>query len=238
MSRSASRSRPPLTAHNTGGVLAAKKEKKDEDDEVEVEDRGQALIRRRQKERKQIRRAKEKERERREQDGSLPGSGVPDEGGSTFGLQQSRSLGRSSSTSRSRAPSTDRRNEGYFSSHSQYAGSLAGDETPREGQGGLSPREEMAASVYSTAAEDEDEEGARDDRGSIVDEVVQEVVEEAGDDDEEEEDGSAEGDEGLTLKDRQDVSYRLSAADDRQSTLNIRLVYPSGNPLCTGNLGA
>jgi Ca2+:H+ antiporter len=238
MSRSASRSRPPLSTQNTGlggvpKVVVKDIKPKEEDDEDEVEDRGQALIRRRQKERKQLRRAKERERERRiveDDDGfgpspepsAPPTAGLEDNPHHAMGhYSQVRSVGRSASTTRSRTASTDRRmgDVGYFSGHervqSSQTGSVAGDETPRmEGRGSNSPREEvgMAGSMYSSYTEEE-EEGVRDreDRASIVGDVVQEVIDEVEEDEEEQEDeeeDSAEGDdEGLTLKDRQDVSY-------------------------------
>lgn len=179
MSRSASRVRPPLTSHNsTGGMLLGTMRGKptEEDDEVEVEDRGQALIRKRQKERKQLRKAKE--RERRSE--TAPPS-QPDES-----FAQSRGISRS--VSRTRVPSVTR--DGYFAA--------SGTATPA----GQSPRDERRApSIYSSVADEEE----IPDRASIIEEVIQDVVEDQ-DASEEEADASAEGDEGVTLKDRQDVS--------------------------------
>ena len=219
MSRSGSRARPPLISHNTisggtfRGVGKGKKIGDGEGEEDDVEDRGQALIKERQKERKQMRRAKERERERRmaenPDDGSAPPTGLPDQ---TFGAQQARAMA-SRSVSRSRVPSLARTgrqaSEGYFSE------SMSGTGTPAA----QSPRiERRPASIYSSVA-DEDEEETAQDRASIIDELVHSVViEETGADtlDEEEEDDedddlNEEDEEGVTLKDRQDVSGQNQA---------------------------
>ena len=164
-----------------------------EDDEVE--DRGQALIRQRQKERKQLRKAKERERRGRNDDTSGPPTG----GDESFSAQQPR-MGPSRSASQIRLPSSsriDRRQagDGYFS--------LSGSETP----GASSPRDERrAASVLSTDTEDE---GTAQDRASVIEDLVQSVIEDVTSEDEDEE----KDDEGVTLKDRQDVSNRHCRAD-------------------------
>lgn len=218
ISRSASRARAPLHSipaaalAGPAGPAMARALGIEDDDEAEIEDRGQALIRRRQKERKQLRRAKEKGREKRLGNGedatpdtSAPPSGLPDD---TFGTQQARgAMGRS--VSRARTPSANRQqpSDGYFH---PYARSEAGYETPREE--GLSPMDELRpASVYSSTADEE--EVAPQDGASLLDDVVAEVIVEqtaagSGESDEEEEDAeeSGEGDEAVTLKDRQDVS--------------------------------
>lgn len=217
-----------------GTMRGAPKPTNEEDDEVEVEDRGQALIRKRQKERKQLRKAKEKERERRLGDGitsetSAPPTGQLDE---SFTSQQARGM-TSRSVSRTRVPSVTRDGRGS----DYFASSIGGEETPA----GLSPRDERRpASVYSSVA-DEDEEEAQD-QASVIDDVIQDVLdeqtaeEETASEDEDEGDASAEGDEGVTLKDRQDVSAAFGPTDNRQSTLSTPLVCPSGNLLCTASL--
>ena len=97
-----------------------------------------------------------------------------------------------------------------------YASSAAGDAD--DAKDGLSPMDERGPpSVYSSATEDEAEEDIGK-AASVVGDVVQDVVdhatvngdEEEEEEEEEEEDGdvSGEGDEGVTLKDRQDVSRR------------------------------
>lgn len=89
---------------------------------------------------------------------------------------------------------------------------MTGMETPRDG--GLSPTDELRPpSTYSLMGDDD--ENAERVEGvskapSVLDEVVQEVIDEvnAGEQDEEEdvdEDASGGGDEGVTLRDRQDV---------------------------------
>ena len=218
MSRSTSRARPPLLSHNTTSgatVRMGTKNKKlgdGEGEEDDVEDRGQALIKERQKERKQIRKAKERERERRlagNTDDSAPPTGQFDQ---SFGTQQSRGMSASRSVSRTRIPSLSRTgrqpSEGYFSD------TPSGMETPVA----QSPRiERRPASIYSSVAdEDEEEGGIAPDRASIIDELVQSVVdEEVGaetmteDEDEDEEDLEEVDDEGVTLKDRQDVSKSI-----------------------------
>ncbi len=180
----------------------------DEDDE----DRGEALIKQRQIERRKERRAKDKERERRlgysdeaTPDTSAPPTGQPDD---VFIAQQMRgSIGRS--VSRARTPSANRRqpSDSYFY---QYARSETGSEAPRDAGLGFSPRDELRpSSIYSSTA-DEDQEGPQD-HGSILQDVVAEVVDQQtvagsnGSEDEEAEE-SGEGDEAVTLKDRQDVS--------------------------------
>jgi Ca2+:H+ antiporter len=197
----------------------------EEDEAAEWEDRGEELIRRRQKERRARKKKEQRERERRKAEeettpeASAPPTGQPEE---SFAVQQARALGRTGagerSVSRSRGVSATRADkeprtssEGYFAS---YAGSVSGGETP--GERVLSPREELRPpSIHSAAAEVEEEEEAHD-HASMVDEVVHEVLEgeigpvdEEGEDEEIDEDASGEGeegDEGVTLKDRQDVS--------------------------------
>ncbi|ORY24674.1 hypothetical protein BCR39DRAFT_472108 [Naematelia encephala] len=199
MSRSGSRARPPLHTRNSGGQIGlvssalAKNGGGDEDDEAEIEDRGQALIRKRQRERKQRRRAQEKERERRLEsmtpDASAPPTGQPDEG---FAAQQARSL---RSASRSRGPSSSRRTPSEA-----YAGSISASEAR---DGSQSPRDELRpSSIYSTGDDEDDTPTA--DRQSLLEDVVQEVLDEAAEESGEEE-ASGEGDEGVTLKDRQDA---------------------------------
>lgn len=211
MSRSASRSRPALKDVVIPPTIPRSIED-EEDDEAEVVDRGADLIRKRQRERKQARKKKERER-RKAGDGvtpdvSAPPTGIPEE---SFGTQQSRlPIGRSAS--RSRLPSgvaTDRTiSEGYFGS------SWSSSVTP---QGPLSPRDDFRPpSTYaSTVDEDDDDESRRAE--SIMEEVVHNVVDaeaeretdngEGEDEDEEDNDsGGNEDDEGVTLKDRQDVS--------------------------------
>lgn len=212
MSRSASRTRPALKDLVIPPGIGRQRED-EEDDEAEVVDRGADLIRKRQRERKQARKKKERERERRKAgegvtpDVSAPPSGIP---GDSFGAQQGRMpIGRS--TSRSRLPSgvaTDRTgSEGYFGS------SWSSSVTP---QGPMSPRDEFRPpSTYASTVDEDDDNESRQ-AESFVDEVVQNVVEaeaaqdhdEAEDEEEDEEDddsGGNEDDEGVTLKDRQDV---------------------------------
>lgn len=217
MSRSASRARPALNTRATAqlGLAASALPMNDDDDGVEPEDLGAALVKRRQQERQQRRRAKERQ-DRIKADSeppseqSAPPTGQPDE---TFSAQQQRSLGLASgrSVSRSRQASATRadmgRREPSQSYFNHYPASV-GIATPRDG--GLSPREELRApSVYST---DEDDGPHVDERASIIDEVVQELIqEEAEEEDEDEGVDDDEGDEevddeGVTLRDRQDVS--------------------------------
>ena len=142
-----------------------------------------------------MRKAKEKERRLAEgdvTDTSAPPTGIPGEG---FASQQNRP-----SASRARTPSAvaDKRKatDGYFGIAPQ-------------GAGRSSPYDELRPpSIYSSTA-DEDDDGTAQDHSSTVNEVVQEVVDNetlAGDSDDAEGDASGEGDEGVTLKDRQDVS--------------------------------
>ncbi|KAK4685726.1 Ca2+:H+ antiporter, partial [Tremellales sp. Uapishka_1] len=210
MSRSASRVRPPLPTVNSAGPMTVKKD--DEDDAVVPRDRGEDLIRRRMKERKKARRDKEKERERRLAEG-LPVNAegmTPGVGGLTddaIGLGRGSSLGPTGGRSVSRSANTDRRqpSAGYFPS---YAASIA-SEMPSPGN------EFRPASIYSSAADEEDDEATeRVERApSIMESVVQDVVHgEVGSGDEEEQDAEEEegneqedGDEGVTLRDRQDA---------------------------------
>ena len=235
VSRSASRARLPLK-----DVVAPPKKGDNEDDEEEVVDRGADLIKRRQKERKQAR--KKKEQERRKAEGgvtpaitpgitpgitpnpSAPPSGVP---GESFGGQQDR-MGIARSTSRSRVGSSAQP-EG---SESYFGSSWSSSITPH---GPPSPRDELhPPSIYSSAADDDDEE-EDDARASMVNEVIHDVVEEAEDEEDEDDEGdNEEDDEGVTLKDRQDVSLTLyGSADERQSISSIPSVYPFGNRHCT-----
>ena len=210
--RSASRARPPLntavTALNVGlSGSAMTRGSEPDDDEAEIEDRGQALIKRRQQERRNLRRSTQKRINRGDDftpDTSAPPTGQPEE---SFRAQQVRGS-MSRSMSRARTPSASRReaSDGYFY---QYAQSEAGLDTPRDI--GMSPKDDMRApSLYSsTADEDEDEPGHH---ASVVDDVIAAVVdahatagsETASDELDIEENG--EGDEAVTLKDRQDVS--------------------------------
>ena len=252
ISRSASRARPPLhtNASTMGAGLSGsampRNMGEDDDDEAEIEDRGQALIRRRQKERKQLRRVKEKERERRlaqsedaTPEPSAPPTGLPDE---NFSTQPSRGPS-VRSVSRARTPSADQRlsSDGYFFPHTR---SETGLETPQDG--GLSPKDETRpSSIYSnTADEDEDPQ----DQVSLLDEVVAEVVDqqtavgsvesdEEEDGEEEEEEGSGKGeDEGVTLKDRQDVSdLPVMELTSRRLILSTPSVCPSGSRHYTAN---
>jgi Ca2+:H+ antiporter len=201
MSRSASRARPPLLSNASAGVIGTVSKDTDDDDAVEPIDRGEDLIRRRMKERKRAR--KEKEREKR-------GDMTPmlTAQGDDFGVQRGSSMppgngnvsGRSASTARGgsvgrRTPST-----GYFG----YGGE-SGTDTPMEPS---SPRDEMrASSIYSSAMEDDEDAMTEtvERAPSIIGSVVQDAIEE--EEDEEDEEGSGEGDdEGVTLRDRQDVS--------------------------------
>jgi hypothetical protein len=227
VSRSASRARMPLK-----DVVAPPKKGDNEDDEEEVVDRGADLIKRRQRERKQAR--KKKEQERRKAEGgvtpaitpgitpnpSAPTSGVP---GDSFGGQQDRiAIARSASRSRVGSSANQDGSESYFSS--SWSSSVTPHAPP-------SPRDELhPPSIYSSAADDDDED-EDDARASMVNEVIHDVVEEAEDDEEDEDEGdNGEDDEGVTLKDRQDVSLTsYSRADHRQSTSNIHSVYPFGN---------
>ena len=211
MSRSASKARaPPPSAISLGMGIGPRDRSANPDDEDEDEDRGQALIRQRQQERKRARRAKEKERERGRKlaedgmatDTSAPPTGVPDE---SFSTQQARLMGQgpSRSASRARTPSAtgDKRvtSEGYF-------GLGSGGDTAGEVRSPVDER--RPPSIYSTIGDEEEEEMPPDDR-SVVDDVVQEVLNEEtgpGSEEEDEGDASGEGDEGVTLKDRQDVS--------------------------------
>jgi Ca2+:H+ antiporter len=207
VSRSASRARMPLK-----DIVAPPKKGDNEDDEEEVVDRGADLIKRRQRERKQAR--KKKEQERRKAEGgvtpaitpgitpgitpnpSAPTSGVP---GESFGGQQDRiAIARSASRSRVASSANQDGSESYFSS------SWSSSVTPH---GPPSPRDELhPPSIYSSAAEDGDDE-EEDARTSLVNEVIHDVVEEAEEEEEEEdEEDNGEDDEGVTLKDRQDVS--------------------------------
>lgn len=134
---------------------------------------------------------------------SASSAGIP---GESFSVQQARgTIGRS--VSRSRVPSAafsrKQGSEGYF------APSIAGTE-----RGDQSPRDELRApSIYSSTEDDEEDLPEREPE-DIVEEVVNEVIDEETIDgqggeqeDEDEDDASGEGDEeGLTLRDRQDVS--------------------------------
>ena len=203
VSRSASRARMPFK-----DLAPPTRQEGDEDDEAEVVDRGADLIKRRQKERKQAR--KKKEQERRKAEGgvtpaitpgltpnpSAPPSGVP---GESFSGQQDRiAIARSASRSRVASSANQDGSESYFST------SWSSSVTPH---GPPSPRDELhPPSIYSSAA-DEDDEDEEDARTSIVNEVIQDVVEEAEEEEEDEdEDDNGGDDEGVTLKDRQDVS--------------------------------
>lgn len=202
-SRSASRARPPLQHHHS--IL---RDSPNLDDD-ELQDRGAELIKQRQRERKAKRKKLELEQQRRlAEEGttpetSNPPSGVPEEG---FAAQQGGLSRRPVPMSRIRNPSATRRptSEGFF----PYPPSISDGETPRDG--GMSPKEDARApSVYSSVADDEAEDQL-DERVSIVGEIVNDVVEEetGGDvdkcgSDEEEEIGP---DEGVTMRDRQDVS--------------------------------
>ncbi|GFZ43303.1 LOW QUALITY PROTEIN: Putative cation exchanger [Saitozyma sp. JCM 24511] len=222
--RSGSRHRPALLTNPSTGQLGRGSYRDDEDEAAEWEDRGEELIRRRQKERRAKKKKEQRERERRKAEeettpeASAPPTGQPEE---SFAAQQARALGRTGagerSASRSRGVSATRAgkeprtsSEGYFAS---YAGSVSGGETP--GERVLSPREELRPpSIHSAAGEVEEEEEAHD-HASMVDEVVHEVLEgeigpvdEEAEDEEIDEDASGEGeegDEGVTLKDRQDA---------------------------------
>jgi Ca2+:H+ antiporter len=235
ISRSASRARMPLK-----DAMAPPRQEDHEDDEAEVVDRGADLIKRRQRERKQAR--KKKEQERRKAEGgatpaitpgitpgitpnpSAPTSGVP---GESFGGQQDRiAISRSGSRSRTASSAHQDGSESYFSS------SWSSSVTPH---GPPSPRDELhPPSIYSSAADDDDEE-EEDARTSIINEVIHDVVEEAEEDEEDDDEEDNGGDdEGVTLKDRQDVSSPAQVqADSRQSISNILSVYPSGNRHCT-----
>ncbi|ORX35412.1 hypothetical protein BD324DRAFT_632740 [Kockovaella imperatae] len=186
-SRSASRARPPLPTNNSSGGIAKLAAADDEDEE---EDRGAALIRQRQKERKQLRKAKEKGRKLAE--GDVTDSSAPPTSwnGEGFGAQQGR---RSASRARTPSAGVELRREGYFGTMSQT-------------DGRSSPYDELRPpSIYSSTA-DEDDETAQD-NASVVNEVVQEIVEQAAEEEgsDQDGDGSGEGDEGVTLKDRQDA---------------------------------
>ena len=199
-SRSASRARPALPSQSGRGRRSAE----DAEEEEEDEDRGEALIRKRQKERKQLRKAKEKERERErrlaEGDGTTSGPSAPPtaypEEGTEFARQQRPSGSRS--VSRARTPSATRPvRDGYFDTYSGAA-------TPM----GHSPREERRApSIYSALGEDDGS-----DQASVIEDTIQaavdeEIAEEEEEEDEADEEDSGDGDdEGVTLKDRQDVS--------------------------------
>lgn len=205
MSRSASRSRPALKDVLAAPPLGARRV--EEDDEAEVVDRGADLIRKRQRERKEARRKKERER-RKLEDGVTPDVSAPptSQAGDSLSAQQARiPVGRSASRSRLQTERTG--SESYFGS--SWSSSI----TP---QGPLSPRDEVRApSTYaSTVDEDDDDESRRAE--SFVEDVVHSVIEaEAALEQEEEEedhDGEESGEnededeEGVTLKDRQDVS--------------------------------
>lgn len=218
-SRSTSRARPALSTQNTAfhvATLSRQATLGKDDDEEPIVDRGEDLIRRRQAERRQARRTKERNKRGIDTLDSA-GGGTADEG--FLQQQQQRSLGPAAgrSVSRTRAPSATRGGrregiEGYFAS---YAGSTGGAETPVQAAGDLlSPRAALRpASIYSSTADEEDEEERERERE--IEDVVADVVESAtvdgaNSDDEEEEDeeeaddGSSE--EGVTLRDRQDVS--------------------------------
>jgi Ca2+:H+ antiporter len=219
-SRSTSRARPPLSTQNTAFQVATLSRQAatlgEVDDEEPIVDRGEDLIRRRQAERKQARRKKEREK-RGGGDFETSGGGTIDDG---VMQAQQRSLGPAAgrSVSRSRAPSATRgpRREGVEGYFASYAGSLAGSETPTQVPGDmLSPRAALRpASIYSSAADEDEEEEAERERE--MEDVVADVVESAtadggsddpeddDEDDEDAEEGSSE--EGVTLRDRQDVS--------------------------------
>jgi hypothetical protein len=229
VSRSASRARMPvkdlLTVPST-----VRQTENDEDDESEVVDRGADLIKRRQMERKQARKKKEKERRKAEggatpaitpgitPDPSAPPTATGMEGGSS---QQDRiAIGRSASRSRTASSAHQDGNESYFSS------SWSSSVTPH---GPLSPRDGFGpASIYSSAADD-DEEDEEEARNSIVNEVIHDVVEEVEneDEDDDEDNGDNGDDEGVTLKDRQDVSQKsmLVLTIGNQYRTSIRSTY-------------
>lgn len=202
MSRSASRSRPALKDVVTPLVGRHV----EEDDETEVVDRGADLIRKRQRERKEARKKKERER-RKVEEGVTPDVSAPptSQPGDSLSAQQARiPVGRSTSRSRLSSGTHAERtgSESYFSS--SWSSSI----TP---QGPLSPRDEIRPpSTYaSTVDEDDDDESRRAE--SFVEEIVHNVIEaetaQEGDEDEDDdvESGENEDDEGVTLKDRQDV---------------------------------
>jgi Ca2+:H+ antiporter len=207
VSRSASRARMPLK-----DVVAPPKKGDNEDDEEEVVDRGADLIKRRQRERKQARKKKEQERRKAEggvtpaiTPGITPNPSAPTSGvaGESFGGQQDRiAIARSASRSRVGSSANQDGSESYFSS--SWSSSVTPHAPP-------SPRDELhPPSIYSSAADDDDDEEEDDARASMVNEVIHDVVEEAEDDEEDEDEGdNGEDGEGVTLKDRQDVSLIL-----------------------------
>ena len=147
-------------------------------DDEPIIDRGEDLIKRRKAERKALRRAKSRVND------DVPEIPNPDD---SFGF---RSFGPSTgrSVSRSRMPSARKQiSEGLTS----YAGSVADNDT-------LGPRSAFRPPSINSAADEEEQQ-------DLIDEVVAEVVEEAEDEEEEEDDD--EDDEGMTLRDRQDVSF-------------------------------
>ena len=242
MSRSASRARIPIRD-------AAEE---DEDDEVPVRDRGEDLIRRRMKERKKAKKRASRRAERGETWYQTSGAGeeptpmnergdpfmsmptTPAAGPQTFGMAPA-----SRSASRSRGVSMERRSS-YGTGSGYFAQSHAGYPTDAT----LSP----GGSTRYNPDEEEDERKRGTKAPSLIDEVVQEVVEEDArsrrteeeedeDEDDDDDDDDAESpdgdDEGVTLRDRQDVSSCAFKPDFRLSTLNIPSVCRSGSQLCT-----
>lgn len=230
MSRSASRARP--NAKDAVGVppLVTRKTEEEEDDEAEVVDRGADLIRKRQRERKQARKKKEKERRKAEEGGgaggggeamtdvSAPPTGIS--GGESFATQQSRAQVERS-TSRSRLPSSTTNTAGLRAertgSESYFGSSWSSSITP---QGPLSPRDDIRPpSTYASTVDENDDDDEPRQTASVVDEVINNVVEQdasqgrrdddddGAEEDEDEDSGENEDDEGVTLKDRQDVSH-------------------------------
>ena len=241
MSRSASRSRPALKDVLAVPPLGTRRV--EEDDEAEVVDRGADLIRKRQRERKEARRKKERER-RKAEDGATPDVSAPPTGqlGDSLSAQQARiPAGRSASRSRLQAERTG--SEGYFGT--SWSSSI----TP---QGPLSPRDEVRPpSTYASTVDEDDDDVESRRAESFVEEVVHSVIEAeaAREEDEEEEDQDGvesgenedEDEEGVTLKDRQDVSYLkplwvLIRLTCRQSISSILSVYQSGNRHSTASL--
>lgn len=231
MSRSGSRARLPVPAMTKGDQ---------EDDEVVVIDRGEDLIRRRLKERKRAKRERERrlaaEAEAAEDDEDVQASAPPSAttaatdssgpyftGSSTLPPQRSSATSpvrghRAVSVSRARASSTARHQTAHTPSRS---GSISSD---------VGGADRPTSSLAAGGDEDEMEED-----GDHEEDEEAEAAQQS-DDDDDDEDGSGGDDEGVTVKDRQDVSSLAPHRTDRRpSTSSTPSVCPSGSRRCTAN---
>lgn len=202
-SRSASRVRLPQLKDNH-----------DEDDELNVTDRGEELIRRRLKERKRAKRELERrlaelEVGEEEEPGETLPTSAASEGSmllSQTGPSPVRGYNAGESTSRHRAASGSR----LLSGSALLSPRPATESVEREPSSAGRPR---AESVQSRADDDVDKERLNaplNDVDGTTDGYRSDSEGSAMDDDEDSDDASPDDDEGVTVKDRQDVSGRAS----------------------------